>query len=144
MLFVGFNVQFEGDVGGEFFNGVGKIDIFICVDDCNIFIGECKVWLGLRIMDDVLKQLFGYFVWCDIKVVILFFICNKDVIVVIDNVIVKIKEYLNYKCCFVYWVGVDQYEFIMYVDGDFECEIYLILIFFVLCLIVEVLMMIIL
>ncbi|MCL6115267.1 hypothetical protein M5085_10885, partial [Neisseria meningitidis] len=67
MLLVGLNAQFEGDAGGELFNGAGKTDILIRVDDRNIFIGECKVWSGPRTMDDVLFKLFGDLVWLHIK-----------------------------------------------------------------------------
>lgn len=56
MLLVGLNAQFEGDAGGELFNGAGKTDILIRVDDRNIFIGECKVWSGPRTMDDALMN----------------------------------------------------------------------------------------
>ena len=60
ILLVGLNAQFEGDAGGELFNGGGKTDILIRVEDRNIFIGECKVWSGPKTMDDALKQLFDY------------------------------------------------------------------------------------
>ncbi|CFR81857.1 Hypothetical protein ERS007734_00482 [Mycobacterium tuberculosis] len=132
MLLVGLNAQFEGDAGGELFNGAGKTDILIRVDDRNIFIGECKVWSGPRTMDDVLKQLFGYLVWRDTKAAILLFIRNKDVTAVIDNAIAKIKEHPNHKRCPAHRAGADQYEFTMHADGDPEREIHLTLIPFAL------------
>jgi hypothetical protein len=52
ILLVGLNAQFEGAAGGELFNGEGKTDILIRVDDRNVFIGECKVWSGPKTMDD--------------------------------------------------------------------------------------------
>lgn len=117
---------------GELFNGAGKTDILIRVDDRNIFIGECKVWSGPRTMDDVLKQLFGYLVWRDTKAAILLFIRNKDVTAVIDNAIAKIKEHPNHKRCPAHRAGADQYEFTMHADGDPEREIHLTLIPFAL------------
>lgn len=132
MLLVGLNAQFEGDAGGELFNGAGKTDILIRVDDRNIFIGECKVWSGPRTMDDALKQLFGYLVWRDTKAAILLFIRNKDVTAVIDNAIAKIKEHPNHKRCPAHRAGADQYEFTMHADGDPEREIHLTLIPFAL------------
>ncbi|MCE4237727.1 hypothetical protein CWB42_21290, partial [Mycobacterium tuberculosis] len=120
------------NAGGELFNGAGKTDILIRVDDRNIFIGECKVWSGPRTMDDVLKQLFGYLVWRDTKAAILLFIRNKDVTAVIDNAIAKIKEHPNHKRCPAHRAGADQYEFTMHADGDPEREIHLTLIPFAL------------
>jgi hypothetical protein len=79
LLLVGLNAQFQRDAGGELFNGAGKTDILIRVEDRNIFIGECRVWSGPKTMDDALEQLFGYLVWRDTKAAILLSIRNKDV-----------------------------------------------------------------
>ncbi|OLO99190.1 hypothetical protein BVU76_27000 [Mycolicibacterium porcinum] len=128
ILLVGLNAQFEGDAGGELFNGAGKTDILIRVDDRNIFIGECKVWSGPKTMDDALKQLFGYLVWRDTKAAILLFIRNKDVTAVIDKAIAKITEHPNHKRSPAHQAGADQYEFTMHADGDPEREIHLALI----------------
>jgi hypothetical protein len=132
MLLVGLNAQFEGDAGGELFNGAGKTDILIRVDDRNIFIGECKVWSGPKTMDDALGQLFGYLVWRDTKAAILLFIRNKDVTAVTDKAIGKIKEHPNHKRSPTHHCGADQYEFTMHAQGDPEREIHLTLIPFAL------------
>ena len=132
LLLVGLNAQFEGDAGGEVFNGAGKTDILVRVDDRNIFIGECKVWSGPKTMDEALKQLFGYLVWRDTKAAILLFIRNKDVTGVIDKAIAKIKEHPNHKRSPAHQAGADQYEFTMHADGDPEREIHLTLIPFAL------------
>ena len=133
ILLVGLNAQFEGDAGGELFNGAGKTDILIRVEDRNIFIGECKVWSGPKTMDDALEQLFGYLVWRDTKAAILLFIRNKDVSAVIDKAIGKIKEHPNHKRSPAYdQADAGQYEFTMHADGDPEREIHLALIPFAL------------
>jgi hypothetical protein len=133
MLLVGLNAQFEGAAGGELFNGAGRTDILIRVEDRNIFIGECKVWSGPKTMDDALKQLFGYLVWRDTKAAILLFIRNKDVSAVIEKAIGKIKEHKNHKRSPAYdRSDADQYEFTMHAEGDPEREIHLTLIPFAL------------
>jgi hypothetical protein len=133
ILLVGLNAQFEGDAGGELFNGAGKTDILIRVDDRNIFIGECKVWSGPKTMDDALDQLFGYLVWRDTKAAILLFIRNKDVSAVIEKAVAKIKQHKNHKRSPVFDQNdADQYEFTMQAEGDPDREIYLTLIPFAL------------
>lgn len=132
ILLVGLNAQFEGDAGGELFNGAGKTDILIRVEDRNIFIGECKVWSGPKTMDEALNQLFGYLVWRDTKAAILLFIRNKDVTAVIEKAIRKIEEHPNHKRSPADQGGADQYEFTMHAGGDPEREIHLTLIPFAL------------
>jgi hypothetical protein len=131
LLLIGLNAQFEGDVGGELFNGTGKTDILIRVDDRNIFIGECKVWAGPKTMDEALEQLFGYVVWRDTKAAILLFIRNKDVTAVIEKAARKIEEHPNYKRS-APRRDDDQFEFTMHAQDDPERDIHLALIPFAL------------
>lgn len=131
ILLVGLNAQFEGDAGGELFNGEGKTDILIRVDDRNIFIGECKVWSGPKTMDEALDQLFGYLVWRDTKAAILLFIRNKDVTAVIEKAIAKIEEHPNHKRSSPK-ASDDQFEFTMHAQDDPERDIHLALIPFAL------------
>lgn len=131
LLLIGLNAQFEGDVGGELFNGEGKTDILIRVDDRNIFIGECKVWTGPKTMDDALKQLFGYVVWRDTKAAILLFIRNKNVTAVIEKAVKKIEEHPNYKRS-AQRQGDEEFEFAMHAQDDSERDIRLALIPFAL------------
>ena len=128
LLLVNLNTQFEGAAGGEVFNGEGKTDILIRVDDRNIFIGECKVWHGAKTMDEALGQLFKYLVWRDTKAAILLFIRNKDVTAVIEKAITKIEEHPNYKRSRPRQNDDDQFEFTMHAEGDPEREIHLTLI----------------
>ncbi|MGH3951443.1 MAG: hypothetical protein ACRDSE_20375, partial [Pseudonocardiaceae bacterium] len=97
ILLINLNAHFKGDAAGEVFNGAGKTDILIRVEDRNIFIGECKVWAGPSSMDEALEQLFNYLVWRDTKAAILLFIRNKDVTAVINKAVKKIEDHPNFK-----------------------------------------------
>ncbi|QFQ98133.1 hypothetical protein F9278_20095 [Streptomyces phaeolivaceus] len=70
------NTHFEGQAAGEVFNGHGKTDILIRVDDRNIFIADCKNWKGPKAITKALdEQLLGrYLVWRDSKAALLLFI----------------------------------------------------------------------
>jgi hypothetical protein len=93
LLLVNLNAHFVGDAAGEVFNGDGKTDILIRVEDRNIFIGECKIWGGPSTMDEALGQIFKYLVWRDTKAAILLFIRNKDVTAVIKKAVAKIEAH---------------------------------------------------
>jgi hypothetical protein len=97
LLLINLNAQFEGAAAGEVFNGDGKTDILIRVEDRNIFIGECKVWAGPATMDEALEQIFKYLVWRDTKAAILLFIRNKDVTAVVKKAVEKVEAHPNYK-----------------------------------------------
>jgi hypothetical protein len=124
LLLINLNAQFEGDAAGEVFNGYGKTDILIRVEDRNIFIGECKVWSGPKTIDEALQQLFDYLVWRDTKAAILLFIRNKDVTAVIRKAKEKVEAHPNFKR-----PGPSSADercaFIMHAEGDPEREIYL-------------------
>jgi hypothetical protein len=128
ILLVGLNAQFQGQAGGELFNGEGKTDILVRVEDRDIFIGECKVWSGPKTMNDALDQLFRYLVWRDTKAAILLFIRNGDVTAVIKKAIAKIEEHPNRKRRGRRHDGEEQYEFTMHARDDLERDIHLTLI----------------
>jgi len=124
LLLVFLNAHFEGDATGEVFNGEGKTDILIRVEDRNIFIGECKIWGGPNTMDDALGQIFKYLVWRDTKAAILLFIRNKDVTAVIKKAIAKIEAHPNYKRRGPSHTD-DRLDFVMHAHGDVEREMHL-------------------
>lgn len=124
VLLIGLNGQFEGKAGGELFNGGGKTDILIRVDNRNIFIGECKVWHGEKSMDEAHEQLFSYLVWRDTKAAILLFIRNKDVTAVIRKAVAKIWKHPNFKRDRLS-NREGEYEFTMHASDDPEREIHL-------------------
>jgi hypothetical protein len=68
------NTNFTGEVAGEVFNGHGKTDILIRVEDRNIFIGECKFYDGPRSVVRAIDQLLRYVVWRDSKAALLLFV----------------------------------------------------------------------
>lgn len=85
------NGQYEGDATGETFNFEGKSDILIRVNGRNIFIGECKIWGGPRLLIQTVDQLLGYATWRDTKTAIVIFNRNKD----FSAVLAKIPETLR-------------------------------------------------
>jgi len=131
LLLISLNAHFEGDVAGEVFNGEGKTDILIRVDDHNIFIGECKVWSGPSTMDEALEQLFKYLVWRDTKAAILLFVRNKDVTAVINKAIKKIEDHPSFKRRDPSR-DEDELNFTMHAQDDTAREIHLALIPFAL------------
>jgi hypothetical protein len=131
LLLVNLNAHFEGDAAGEVFNGEGKTDILIRVEDRNIFIGECKIWGGPSTMDEALGQIFKYLVWRDTKAAILLFIRNKDVTAVIKKAAAKIEAHPNYKRRGPSHTD-DRLDFVMHAQDDAEREIHLALLPFAL------------
>jgi hypothetical protein len=74
-LFLGMlNTNYTGQVAGELFNGTGKTDICVRVDDRNVFIGECKLYHGPKAVAEAIDQLLGYLVWRDTKGALLLFV----------------------------------------------------------------------
>ena len=67
LMLVALNAVFEGQAGGEVFNGSGKTDILLRVENRNVFIAECKIWRGQKSLTDAIDQLLGYLVWRDTK-----------------------------------------------------------------------------
>jgi hypothetical protein len=91
------NGTFEGQAGGELFNGEGKTDILVRVEDRNVFIGECKIWHGERRFADAIDQLLGYLVWRDTKSALVLFIREKDASAIIDKAEYVIRRHANFK-----------------------------------------------
>lgn len=85
MMLVNLNTQFEGEAGGEMFNGSGKTDILVRVHDRNVFIGECKIWRGQAEFAKAIDQLLSYVVWRDTKAALILFIPNADATAVIEK-----------------------------------------------------------
>lgn len=68
--------HYENMVTGETFRKIGKTDIQIIFDNKAAFIGECKIWHGIKKFSDAINQLFGYSTWKDSKTALIVF--NKD------------------------------------------------------------------
>jgi hypothetical protein len=72
-LLVPLNGHYKGEGTAEAFNNIGKTDILIRVDDKNIFVAECKVWGGDKILTAAIDQLLGYLTWRDTKSALIIF-----------------------------------------------------------------------
>lgn len=94
ILLVGLNGLYEGGATGETFNGAGKTDILIRLNDRNVFIAECLIWKGEQVlkskMDD---QLFKYATWRDSKLAILVFNRNKGFAEVVAKMKATVKAH---------------------------------------------------
>ena len=73
---------------GESFNHKGKTDIMIKHGDDVLFVAECKIWKGAKMLNEAINQLLGYLTWRDSKTALLIF--NKDT--AIQTVIQSIQE----------------------------------------------------
>jgi hypothetical protein len=96
---------------GETFNGAGKTDILIRVEDRNVFIDECKWWSGPAAVDQALDQLFPYATWRDTKLALIFFVANKD----ITTVIARARELIQARAEFINRAGDPEH-------GELRCE----------------------
>lgn len=80
-------------VTGETFRKIGKTDIHIVFENKAAFIGECKIWHGIKKFEEAIEQLYGYSTWKDIKTsLIIFNKENKDFSSIRDIVFTWIKN----------------------------------------------------
>jgi hypothetical protein len=124
LLLVSLNAQFEGKAAGEVFNGAGKTDILIRVNDRNVFIGECKFWKGPKTITDTLDQLLGYLVWRDTKAALLLFIRDADVTAVMAKAVIQVEQHSNYKRRGTTSTE-ERHDFVLHAPGDPAREIHL-------------------
>lgn len=89
------NGQYEGQATGETFNGEGKTDILIRHDNKNLFIAECKFWIGPQSLTDAIDQLLSYATWRDAKTAIFVFSRNKDFTNVISQIPAIVAKHPN-------------------------------------------------
>jgi len=86
ILLVGLNGIFKGDATGETFNGEGKNDILIRVNDNNIFIAECLFWDGeAKFKKKITEQLLRYATWRDSKLAAIVFNRKQNFTAVVDK-----------------------------------------------------------
>jgi hypothetical protein len=131
ILLVSLNAVFEGQAAGEVFNGAGKTDILIRVNDRNVFIGECKIWHGPSTIAEALDQLLGYLVWRDTKAALLLFIRNKDVAAAISKATTEIEQHANFKRRGAHDTE-ERIDFVLHAANDHDREIRLALLPFAL------------
>lgn len=127
LLLVSLNAQFEGKAGGELFNGAGKTDILIRVDDANIFIAECKIWKSARTISEGLDQLLSYLVWRDTKAALLLFVRRRNFTQIVTKSVAQIEAYPNFKRSADSKSKIDtsRRDFVLHANGDTDREIQL-------------------
>jgi len=81
---------------GETFNKTGKTDILIRHEGSNVFVAECKFWRGAQAHGAALDQLLGYLTWRDSKTALIYFIDNKQLDPVLEQMVPKTLEH---PCC---------------------------------------------
>ena len=85
--------HYVNDVTGETFRGLGKTDIHIMFENKSAFIGECKIWNGIKKFEDAIKQILGYLTWKDTKIsLIVFNKKNKDFQSILNSIDSWIKK----------------------------------------------------
>ncbi|MFD7311035.1 hypothetical protein [Promicromonospora sp. NPDC059942] len=87
------NGYWQGNAGGELFNGSGKTDILIRHGDRNAFIAELKIWHGPKAAADALDQLLSYLVWRDSKAALVMFIKTVDPASTLDKLHVAVEAH---------------------------------------------------
>jgi hypothetical protein len=86
ILLVGLNGLFKGNATGETFNGEGRNDILIRVNDNNIFIAECLFWDGpAKFRGKITEQLLRYSTWHDSKLAAIVFNRTKNFTAVVHK-----------------------------------------------------------
>lgn len=91
------NGQYEGGATGETFNAAGKTDILVRSDNANIFIAECKIWRGDKVMTETVDQLLSYVTWRDTKTAIIVFNRNKNFSAVIEGAKRAVEAHPQYR-----------------------------------------------
>ncbi len=93
VLLVALNGLYKGRATGETFNGYGKSDILIRVEDKNVFLAECLVWGGQdALLKKMNEQLFTrYQMWRDTKVALIVFNRRRNFTHVVDTMKETVK-----------------------------------------------------
>lgn len=88
LLLIFLNATFQGTAAGEVFNKEGKTDILIRERDRNVFIAECKIWSGPKIIEAALGQLLDrYATWRDARVSILLFVRGGNLTAITEKAV---------------------------------------------------------
>lgn len=93
LILMALNAVFEGQAGGEVFNGSGKTDILLRVENKNVFIAECKIWRGQKSLTDAIDQLLGYLVWRDTKAALVLFIETRNATQTIQRAVETLESH---------------------------------------------------
>lgn len=112
--------RFEGSTTGETFNKSGKTDILIRYKNNNVFVAECKFWSGKKDHLKAIDQLLSYLTWRDSKTAIIYFVKNREISPVLDQIVESTSEHPNFI------EGLGQYDkswfnFKFHIQGDPGC-----------------------
>lgn len=81
------------NASGETFRKTGKTDIKIEFDNKAAFIGECKVWHGIKAFEQAIQQVLSYSTWRDTKIsVIIFNKANQSFNGVLEKIEAWVKD----------------------------------------------------
>lgn len=103
--------HYENAVSGETFRKIGKTDIQVIFDNKAAFIGECKIWHGVKKFGDAVNQLFGYSTWKDSKTALIVF--NKE------N-----KDFTAIRSSIEKWINENTKRYSIRNGNMWECVIY--------------------
>lgn len=96
----------------ETFNRKGKTDIITkAPDDSNVFVAECKVWHGEKMLLEAIDQLLGYITWRDTRTALILFVKNSGIIDVIE----KAKSTMTQHVCYVGYKGQTEESSFSYI-----------------------------
>jgi len=123
------NAQYEGGATGETFNAAGKTDILVRSENANIFIAECKIWRGDKVMTETIDQLLSYVTWRDTKTAIVVFNRNKDFSAVIESAKAAVEAHPQYRSGPLK-EGETRFRFILANPGDAAKEVIITLMLF--------------
>jgi hypothetical protein len=124
-ILVQLNGHYEGQATGETFNAHGKTDILIRVDGRNVFIAECKLWVGADSLKRAIDQLLGYTAWRDNKTAIVMFNRNKNTSAVLKQVPETVRSHPNYKRDVPAYQHPSGFRFILHQRDDKNRELIL-------------------
>ena len=108
---------------------IGKTDILIKFEGHNIFVAECKYWHGQSDHHANINQLLGYLTWRDSKVALIYFVQNKNM----KEVINQIEKITNTHPFFNKSLGIKEeswFEYDFFLKGDREDSIKLTILLF--------------
>lgn len=98
------NTHYKGQATGETFQGAGKTDILVRVDDKNIFVGECKWWSGPAGFSEAINQLYSYTTLRDSKLALVIFVDAKG----FSSIVEKARRALEDHASFVEWESATE------------------------------------
>jgi hypothetical protein len=107
----------------ETFNRKGKTDIITKAPDNSIvFIAECKVWHGEKMLSEAIDQLLGYVTWRDTRTALILFVKNSGLLDVIE----KAKSTISQHNCYAGYkgqTGDSSFSYIYHTKDDPQSNI---------------------